>query len=158
MATTTLLEIPCRCAYMLDSSVTICAFIHKLCQWAHLYCWQFNQLVTNGLSHPYHLDESTFILGASKVTFHFYFAFYYIYIGSGTARHIRVETRIIPDCASIIRRRPGGDTVAPGVFPVYHGIWQPSWFLPVSPACFKHFKTTGDTVHPGSSKRDEPVP
>ena len=37
----------------------------------------FNQLVTNGLSHPYHLDESTFILGAAGVTFHFYFAFYY---------------------------------------------------------------------------------
>ena len=55
------------------------------------------------------------------------------------------------------RRRPGGDTVAPGVFPVYHGIWQPSRFLPVSPGCFKHFKTTGDmsrfnTVQHGSSR------
>ena len=53
------------------------------------------------------------------------------------------------------RRRPGGDTVAPGVFPVYHGIWQPSRLLPVSPGCFKHFKTTGDmsrfnTVQHGS--------
>ena len=85
------------------------------------------------------------------------------------------------------RRRPGGDTVAPGVFPVYHGIWQPSRLLPVSPGCFKHFKTTGDmsrfntvqhgssriskvvhgaatvvtrfiTVHPGSSNRGEPAP
>ena len=85
------------------------------------------------------------------------------------------------------RRRPGGDTVAPGVFPVYHGIWQLSRLLPVSPGCFKHFKTTGDmsrfntvqhgssriskvvhgaatvvtrfiTVHPGSSNRDEPAP
>ena len=61
----------------------------------------FNQLVTNGLSHPYHLDESTFILGAAGVTFHFYFAFYYIYIGSGTARFITVETRMFPDCAGI---------------------------------------------------------
>ena len=55
------------------------------------------------------------------------------------------------------RRRPDGDTVAPGVFPVYHGIWQPSRLLPVSPGCFKHFKTTGDTsrfntVHPGSPR------
>ena len=55
------------------------------------------------------------------------------------------------------RRRPGGDTVAPGVFPVYHGIWQPSRLLPVSPGCFKHFKTTGDmsrfnTVQHGSSR------
>ena len=32
----------------------------------------FNPLVTNELSHPYHLDESTFILGASGVIFHFY--------------------------------------------------------------------------------------
>ena len=101
MATTTLLEISCRGSYMLDSSVTISAFIHKLCKLAHLYCWQFNQLVTNGLSHPYHLDESTFILGAAGVTFHFYFAFYYIYIGSGTARFITVETRMFPDYAGI---------------------------------------------------------
>ena len=54
-------------------------------------------------------------------------------------------------------RHPGGDTVAPGVFPVYHGIWQPSRLLPVSPGCFKHFKTTGDmsrfnTVLCGSSR------
>ena len=26
--------------------------------------------MTNGLSHPYHLGESTFILGAAGVTFH----------------------------------------------------------------------------------------
>ena len=140
---------------MLDSSVTISEFIHKLCKWAHLYCWQFNQLVTNGLSHPYHLDESTFILDAAGVTFHFYFAFYYIYIGSGTARWRHGWFRITPVSP---RRRPGGDTVAPGVFPVYHGIWQPSRLLPVSPGCFKHFKTTGDmsrfnTVHPGSPSR-----
>ena len=101
MASTTLLEISCRGSYMLDSSVTISAFIHKLCKWAHLYCRQFNQLLTNGLSHPYHLDESTFILGAAGMTFHFYFAFYYIYIGSGTARFITVETRMFPDCAGI---------------------------------------------------------
>ena len=54
-----------------------------------------------GLSHPYHLDESTFILGAAGVTFHFYFAFYYINIGSGTLRFITVETRMFPDCAGI---------------------------------------------------------
>ena len=35
---------------------------------------RFNPLVTNGLSNPYHLDESTFILGASKF-FHFQFIF-----------------------------------------------------------------------------------
>ena len=27
----------------------------------------FNRFVTNGLSHSYHLDESTFILGASGI-------------------------------------------------------------------------------------------
>ena len=153
MANSTLMEISCRGSYMLDSSVTISAFIQKLCKWAHLYCWQFNQLVMNGLSHPYHLDESTFILGAAGVTFHFYVAFYYINIGSGTARFTDVPglRRYRP------RRRPGGDTVAPGVFPVYHGICQPSRLVPVSPGCFKHFKTTGDmsrfhTVHPGSPR------
>ena len=78
--------------------------------------------MTNGLSHPYHLNESTFILEAAGVTFHFYFAFYYINIGSGTARFITVETRMFQDCAGIARRRPGGDTVAPGVSPVNHGI------------------------------------
>ena len=52
--------------------------------------------MTNGLSHPYHLDESNFILGAAGVTFHFYFAFYYIYIGSGTTRFITVETQMLP--------------------------------------------------------------
>ena len=31
----------------------------------------FNPLVTNGISHPYDLDESTSILGASGVIFHF---------------------------------------------------------------------------------------
>ena len=35
----------------------------------------FNPLVTNRLSHPYHLDESKFILGASGVVFHFCFIF-----------------------------------------------------------------------------------
>ena len=143
--------------------------------------------MTNGLSHPYHLDESTFILGAAGVTFHFYFAFYYIYIGSDTARFITVETQRFPDCAGITPTpswwRHGCFLRLPGLsryltaFPV----------TPVSPGCFKHFKTTGDmsrfntvqhglsqiskivhgaatvvtrfiTVHPGSSNRDEPAP
>ena len=30
---------------------------------------------TNGLSHPYQMDESTFIFTASGVIFHFYFIF-----------------------------------------------------------------------------------
>ena len=34
-----------------------------------------NQLVTNGISHPYHLDESTLFLGASGGFFHSYFIF-----------------------------------------------------------------------------------
>ena len=34
-----------------------------------------NTFVTNGLSHPYHWDESTFILGASGVNRHFYSIF-----------------------------------------------------------------------------------
>ena len=113
--------------------------------------------MTNGISHPYHLDESTFILGAAGVTFHFYFAFYYIYIGSGTARFITVETRMFPDYAGI----------APTPSRWRHGCsrrllgWQPSRLLPVSPGCFKHFKTTGDmsrfnTVQLGSSRIYKP--
>ena len=39
------------------------------------YKTTINPLVANGLSHPYHLDESIFILGASGVIFHFYFIF-----------------------------------------------------------------------------------
>ena len=34
-----------------------------------------NTYVTNGLSHPCHLDEFIFILGASGLIFHFYFIF-----------------------------------------------------------------------------------
>ena len=110
--------------------------------------------MTNGLSHPYHLDESTFILGAAGVTFHFYFAFYYIYIGSGTARFITVETRMFPDCADIAptptRWRHGCSRRLPDL----------SRYLtafPVTPGCYKHFKTTGDmsrfnTVQHGSSR------
>ena len=110
--------------------------------------------MTNGLSHPYHLDESTFILGAAGVTFHFYFAFYYIYIGSGTARFITVETRMFPDCADIApkptRWRHGCSRRLPDL----------SRYLtafPVTPGCFKHFKTTGDmsrfnTAQHGSSR------
>ena len=35
-----------------------------------------NPLVTNGLSHPYLLDESTFILGASDIFFSFFISFF----------------------------------------------------------------------------------
>ena len=35
----------------------------------------FNPLVTNGLSHPYHWDDSNFIFGVSGVMFYFYFIF-----------------------------------------------------------------------------------
>ena len=34
-----------------------------------------NPIVTNGLSYSYHLEESTFIIGASGVSFNFYFFF-----------------------------------------------------------------------------------
>ena len=77
MAPTTLLEISCRGLYMLDSSGNISAFIHELLN-EHIYT-AFNQLVTNGLSHPYHLDESSFILGAAGVTFHFFFLHFITY-------------------------------------------------------------------------------
>ena len=35
----------------------------------------FNPLVTNGLSHPYHLDESTFIVRGISSDFSFLFHF-----------------------------------------------------------------------------------
>ena len=179
MATTTLLEISCRGPFMLNSSVTISAFIHKLCKWAHLYCWQFNQLVTNGLSNSYNLDESTFILGAAGVTFHFIFAFYYIYIGSGTARFITVETRMLPDCAGIAptpsrwrhgcsRRLPGFITVfdsLPGYYrsvPVVlnilkqPGTWAGSTrFIPDLQGC-PRCRHGCDTVHHGSFRIIKP--
>ena len=143
--------------------------------------------MTNGLSHPYHLNESTFILGVAGVTFHFYFAFYYIYIGNGTARFITVETRMFPDCAGITLTPSRWRHGCPRLIMVFDSLPGYSRLLPVSPGCFKHFKTTGDmsrfntvkhgssriskvvngaatvvtrfiTVLPGSSNRDEPAP
>ena len=118
-------------SFMLDFSVNLSAFIPKLCKWAHFNCWKFNLLVTNGLLNPYHLDESTFILGAAGVTFLFYFAFYYLYIGSGTARFVTVEILMFPDCAGIAptssRWRHGCSRRLPGLsryltaFPVTPG-------------------------------------
>ena len=110
--------------------------------------------MTNGLSHPYHLDESTFILGASGVTFHFCFAFYYIYIGSGTAWFITVETRMFLDCSSIA---PTPSRWRHGCSRRLFGLSRYLTAFPVSPGCFKHFKTTGDmnrsnTVQHGSSR------
>ena len=71
--------------------------------------------MTHGLSYPYHLDESTFILGAAGVTFHFYFAFYYIYNTvyhggdtdvPGLRRYrpdaVPVETRLLPASSRFI--------------------------------------------------------
>ena len=131
--------------------------------------------MTNGLSHPYHLDESTFILGAAGVTF--YFAFYYIYIGSGTAWFITVETRMFPDYAGIA---PTPSRWKHGCSRRLPGLSRYLTAFPVTPGCFKHFKTTGDmsgltrfipdlqgcprcrhgcgTVHPGSSNRGKPAP
>ena len=91
------------------------------------------------------------------MTFLYYFAF--ITYTQAVEPHCLSRWRY--ECSRIApvspRRRPGGDTVAPGVFPVYHGISQPSRLLPVSPDSFKHFKTTGDmsrfnTVQHGSSR------
>ena len=64
---------------------------------------------------------------------------------------------MFPECAGIAPTPSRWRHGAPGVVPVYHGIWQPSRLLPVSPGCFKHFKTTGDmsrfnTVHPESPR------
>ena len=65
------------------------------------------------------------------MTFHFYFAIYHIYIGSGTARFITMETRMFPDCAGIAptpsRWRHGSSRRLPGLsryltaFPVTPG-------------------------------------
>ena len=141
--------------------------------------------MTNGLSHPYHLDESNFILGAAGVTFHF--AFYYIYIGSGTTRFITVETRMFPDYAGIA---PTPSRWRHGCSRRLSGLSRYFTAFPVTPGesrLCKHFKTTGDmsrfntvqhgssriskvvhgaatvvtrfiTVHPGSSNRGEPAP
>ena len=173
---------------MLDSSVTISTFIHQLCKSAHLYYWQFNQLVTSGLSESLSFGWIHFHFRGSRSDFSFLLCILLhihrqwnrtVYHGRDT--DVPGWRRYRPD------RRPGGDTVASGVFQVYHGIWQPSRLLPVSSGCFKHFKTTGDmsrfntiqhgssriskvvhgaatvvtrfiTVHPGSSNRDEPAP
>ena len=161
MANTTLLEISCRGSFMLDSSVTTSAFIHKLCKWAHLYCWQFNQLVTNGLSHPYHLDKSTFILGAAGVTFYFAFCILLlihrqwnrtVYHGGDTdvpgLRRYRpdavpVETRLLPAASRFITvfdSLPGYSRWVPVVLNILKqpGTWAGS--------------TRFNTVHPGSPR------
>ena len=50
----------------------------------YLFCTMIlripNPHVTNGLSHPYHLDQSTFILGALGVIFHFFTLFDEIHV------------------------------------------------------------------------------
>ena len=134
MATTTLLEITCRGSHMLDSSVTISAFIHKLCKWANLYCWQFNQLVTNGLSHPYHLDESTFILGGDTDV-------------PGLRRYrpdaVPVETRLLPASSRFITvfdSLPGYSRWVPVVLNI---LIQPGTWAGL---------TRFNTVHPGSPR------
>ena len=161
MANTTMLEISCRGSYMLDSSVTISAFIHQLCKSAHLYYWQFNQLVTSWLSHPYHLDESTFILGAAGVTFHFYYALYYINIGNGTARFITVETRMFPDGAGIAPTAVPVETrLLPASFrfiTVFDSLPGYSRWVPVVLNILKQpgtwaGSTRFNTVHPGSPR------
>ena len=40
-----------------------------------VFSFNFNPLATNGLSHPYHLDESTFVFRALRVVFHLCFIF-----------------------------------------------------------------------------------
>ena len=51
-------------------------FLQSICfRICDLYCSLsilINPLVTNGLSHPYHLDESTFIYRVIGSNFHFY--------------------------------------------------------------------------------------
>ena len=45
-------------------------------RWVDLH---FNPLVTNGLSHPYHLDASTSILRGNRINFSFlYFCFIFL--------------------------------------------------------------------------------
>ena len=129
--------------------------------------------MTNGLSHPYHLDESTFILGAAGVTFHFYFAFYYIYIGSGTTRFITVETRMFPDYASIaptpslpasprlitvFDSLPGYSRWVPVVLNILKqpGTWAGlTRFIPDLQGC-PRCRHGCDTVHHGSSRIIKP--
>ena len=145
---------------MLDSSVTISAFIHKLCKWAHLYCWQFNTLVTNWLSHPYHFDESTLTLGAAGVTFHFILHLLHIhrqknctvYHGGDTdvpgLRRYRpdaapVETRLLPAASRFITvfdSLPGYSRWVPVVLNI---LKQPGTWAGL---------TRFNTVHPGSPR------
>ena len=48
----------------------------------------FNPLVTNGISHPYHLDESTFIFRDTRSNFSFLFHF---------SMKIKIANRIAPN-------------------------------------------------------------
>ena len=56
------------------------------------YLWKiviyFNPLVTNGLSHPYHLDESIFVLRGFESIFSFLFHF---------SMKGKIANRIAPD-------------------------------------------------------------
>ena len=78
--------------------------------------------MTNGLSHPYHLDESTFILGAAGVTSFLFCILLHIPRQWNRTVYHGDDTDVSRVAPVSPRLRPGGDTVAPGVFPVYHGI------------------------------------
>ena len=67
----------------------------------------FNQLVTNELSHSYHLDDSTSFLGALGVIFHFYFIFDKIYLSKQNSP--RRDAAFLPlFCLHMfIKRTPG---------------------------------------------------
>ena len=57
----------------------------------------FYPLVTNGISHPYHLDESSFILRGARSNFLFLFHFFY---ENNLSKHNSV-------CLCLIKRTPG---------------------------------------------------
>ena len=67
----------------------------------------FNQLVTNGLSHSYHLDDLTLFLGASGVIFHFYFIFDKIHLSKQNSPRWDAAFCRYSVCICLIKRTPG---------------------------------------------------
>ena len=120
-----------------------------------------NQLVMNGLSHPYHLDESTFILGCSRSDFSFLFCILLhilrqknrtVYHGGdtdvpGLGRYrpdaVPVETRLLPATSRFITvfdSLPGYYRWVPVVLNI---LKQPGTWAGL---------TRFNTVHPGSPR------
>ena len=71
-------EPPSRDQWTPDAKATVC----MVCKVERFSMVSINTFVTNGLSHPYHLDESTFIFRVIRSNFSFLFHFWREFISA----------------------------------------------------------------------------